>query len=140
MLLINTFLAPSTVAAAGIGLFAAQTIPQGTPVYVIDPQFDLLIPRHQIDVLPSGFRHQIERYSFSRQDYPFIVYVCDNGRFINHSREPNVGPDPSKSGQPFFHMQGGMALRNIEEGEELFEDYRVICDRSFGVDRFATFY
>jgi SET domain-containing protein len=60
---------------------------------------------------------------FGYLDHRLGCYILsgDDARFINHSDKPNMGPD-------FDHDRhgAGIALRDIQIGEEITIDYRLI--------------
>jgi SET domain-containing protein len=113
MLLIQSYVAPSTI--EGVGVFAAEAIPAGALIWKLDPTFDRLIRHDEIKGLPATFRKFAERYGYPYPHDPsLLVLELDNGRFMNHSAAPNTC---------FTDPDAGYALRRIEAGEELTCDY-----------------
>ena len=113
MLLIQSFVAPSAI--EGVGVFAAEAIPAGALIWKLDPGFDRLIREEDIASLPATFRTFVERYGYPYPHDPSAVVVeLDNGRFMNHSTEPNTC---------FTDPDAGYALRRIEAGEEITCNY-----------------
>lgn len=113
MLLVSTYVAPSAI--EGVGVFAATDIARGTLIWRLDHRFDLLISRHLLDEGEPSERELLMRYAYPHAPDPrFMIYESDNGRFMNHSFDPNTdftGPDK------------GFARRDIAAHEELTGDY-----------------
>ncbi|NHK26633.1 SET domain-containing protein-lysine N-methyltransferase [Parvularcula flava] len=113
MLLIKTFVAASAI--EGVGVFAGEAIKKGQLIWKLDHRFDLLIPRSVLEDGEMANRELLMRYSYPHAPDPrYVIYESDNGRFMNHSFDPNTdftGPDK------------GFARRDIAEGEELTGDY-----------------
>ena len=113
MLLIPTIVAPSTV--QGLGLFAAEPIAAGAPVWRFEPGFDRLLDAGWAATLPPVPRAFLDRHAYRSPEFPGqVVMPGDDARFLNHSETPNI-----ESAGRQTH-----ALRDIAAGEELFCDYR----------------
>jgi hypothetical protein len=113
MLLIQSFVAPSSI--EGVGVFAAEAIPAGALIWKLDSGFDRLIPEDEIARLPATFKAFVERYGYPYpHDQSVVVVELDNGRFMNHAIEPNTC---------FTDPDAGYALRRIEAGEEITCNY-----------------
>lgn len=113
MLLVRTYVAQSAI--EGVGVFAAEPIPAGTPIWRLEPALDRLIPTADYESAGPVLRELLDRYSYPSPDHPgFLVYEVDNGRFMNHADAPNTD---------FSAPAGGTALRAIAAGEELTCDY-----------------
>lgn len=113
MLIVATYLDKSPV--HGIGVFAKEFIPQGTKIWEFHPWFDLKIPPEVFDKLPPSAREEIEHHLYvPEKDGPYY-YEATMGKYMNHSREPNVD---------FSKVDEGRALRDIYPNEELTCDYR----------------
>ncbi|MDB5694343.1 MAG: protein-lysine N-methyltransferase [Alphaproteobacteria bacterium] len=113
MLLIPSYVAPSTI--EGVGVFASEAIPAGALIWKLDPGFDRLIRHDEIAGLPATFRTFAERYGYPYPHDPSLtVLELDNGRFMNHSTAPNTC---------FADPDAGYAVRRIEAGEEMTCDY-----------------
>ncbi len=113
MLLVNTFVGASAI--EGVGVFAADPIPSGTLIWRLEPDFDRLIPVETYETAEPLLKDFLDRYAYPSPDRPgFIVYEVDNGRFMNHSDDPNT--DFSDSG-------GATTIRDIAAGEELTCNY-----------------
>jgi SET domain-containing protein len=113
MLLVPTYVRPSRV--EGVGVFAAEEIPAGTLIWRLDERFDRLIHRRDVADQPETVRQFIERYAYPYPHDPDLLIVeLDNGRFMNHSDEPNTD---------FLHPDAGFTRRAIAADEELLCNY-----------------
>ena len=113
MLLIPTYVAPSSI--EGVGVFADQPIAAGTLIWRLDPALDRLIPRDEVAKLEPLFQRFVERYSYPYPHDPNLLIVeLDNGRFMNHADAPNTR---------FSDPDSGYTLRDIAAGEELTCNY-----------------
>ena len=110
---------------AGLGLFAKKFMPKGTCWFQSKPEDQILITKQQYltllqsndSPLTAGFLKAIKTYSYYEKHQDALVFCIDNARYVNHSTDPNSGGDeidsPLKS----------VALRDIQEGEEITENY-----------------
>ena len=113
MLLVRTYVAQSAI--EGVGVFAAEPIARGTPVWRLEPTLDRLIPVETWRNAAPVLKELLDRYAYPSADHPgHIVYDFDNGRFMNHADQPNTD---------FSADVGGVAARDIVAGEELTCDY-----------------
>lgn len=113
MMLVKTYVAPSGI--EGVGVFAGEAIAKGTTLWRFDARFDRTLTIEELEALPEGVRAFLEKYSYPHHaEEGIIVLELDNGRFMNHSTEPNTD---------FSQMDFGYALRDIKAGEELTCDY-----------------
>jgi len=117
MLLVDTELRPSPI--HGIGVFSTKFIPAGSTVWSFTPGFDLEIDEAEIERLSPPAREQFLKYSYRDVLTGKYVLCFDDGRFFNHSDDPNVidGITPETA-------QSSVAVRDIQPGEELTCDYR----------------
>lgn len=115
MLLVRTYLAPSAI--HGIGLFAGQRVPAGTPVWRFAAPLDRIYTVAQVAALPAVARAFLKRYGYRRHTH---IFLCgDDGRFVNHADLPScVAADDGAS----------IAARDLAIGDELTEDYRAFDD------------
>jgi hypothetical protein len=97
----------------GTGLFAAEAIAKGRPVWVFHPRIDHIFLNSE--ALPTAVRRLIRRHGYI--DGAWFVVPGDYAMFINHSPAPNVGVDNKENSID-------CALRDIAIGEELTQDYR----------------
>ena len=106
-------LAPSPI--HGVGVFAMRNIKKGDKLYtdIIPHQFDVPFKRFNklgkdiAEILLSHFPLIIEGSHFL---YPVTKFSA----YLNHSSDPNYDAKEDK------------ALRDIKQGEEITEDYRLI--------------
>lgn len=112
MLLVSTCVAPSPV--QGLGLFAADRIIAGTPVWRFTPPFDQLLDIADVRSTPAAFRAFFDTYCYESHDFPGrYVLSCDHAKFINHSERPNIASERTTS----------HATRDIAAGDEITCDY-----------------
>lgn len=70
-------------------------------------------------------------YSYFSGDNIFVDIRNDDGKFFNHSNNPNVvlGKILLEQNIPGnFHSMSTYALRDIKAGEELYDNYNTYCD------------
>lgn len=104
----------------GKGLFAMQDIKDGEIIFIKTGHIVTVKEATQLE-------KQLGEYSLQISDDFSLCpktkeELKDMAIFINHSCEPNVGPD----GQITF-----IALRDIKAGEELFHDYAMTTARPY---------
>ena len=113
MLLIPTRVRPSPV--HGLGLFAARPIRPGEVVSVWTDE-DVACDPAALEALPPAERALALRLGFVDPATGLFLLAAGGERFINHSEAPNLAGHPARV---------RVAIREIEAGEELVEDYRV---------------
>jgi hypothetical protein len=113
MLIVPTVLDKSPI--HGFGVFAKKRIPQGTRVWEFNPVFDIKISEAEFAKLPPSTKEEIEVHLYQPEEGGVLYYESTMGKYMNHSREPNVD---------FSEVNIGVATRDIEPGEELTCDYR----------------
>ena len=96
----------------GYGVVAKKKIPKGTITWIQDP-LDRVFTSDEVDRLDDIYKAVLDTYTFRNKDGHFVL-CWDNGRFINHSFKSNC-----LSTAYDFEI----AIRDIEEGEELTDDY-----------------
>lgn len=109
----------------GLGLFARQFIPAGTTWWRANLDNVLLLNQLQLETLLGSSRNQnFEEllntcliYGYYSATMDRIIICLDNARFVNHSEAPNSGAPIDCDGLT------STALRDIEPGEEIVEDY-----------------
>lgn len=116
MLLIKTKIKESPI--AGIGLFADQLIPKGTPVWKFQKGFDIELSKAQFAELSKPAQEQVLNYCYFNSTTEMYVICADDARFFNHSDDPNVSSGPNDD-----HLD--IALKDIEIGEELTQNYKI---------------
>ena len=120
MLTIRTFLKETRT--RGIGLFAAEPVPKGNVWWKDDDEFNRVLPGAKVDALPDAAKEFIYTYGSLNCDGEW--YIClDNGRFVNHSDDPNTMPtNPGGLGRGDW-----VASKDIKTGDEITSDYRMFC-------------
>lgn len=113
MIIVPTYLEKSDI--HGFGVFAKAFIPKGTKVWEFNPLFDIRFSQEQFDQLPEAARQEIEIHLYQPEPDGDLYYESTMGKYMNHSREPNVD---------FTEVGVGWATRDIQPGEELTCDYR----------------
>lgn len=114
MILIKTKIGQS--AKHGIGLFADQFIPKGTPTWKFNPRFDMALSQEDLDEMSETSREQMIWYCYYDFDINKYILCFDDQRFINHSSKNfNIISTPTQD----------VAARDIEAGEELLCDYNL---------------
>jgi len=99
--------------AVGYGVFATRRIPRGTLTWVLDP-LDQLLPPGRARELEPGYGDLLLRYAYLDRAGNTVL-SWDHGRFVNHSCDSSV----ASGGNDEFEI----ALRDIEAGEEITDDY-----------------
>lgn len=113
----------------GFGLYAKYLIPRGSVWYQPRPQDVLIITKEQWMTLRNSFIppkthqprlvHQFARtilsYSTHHREFDLLMFPLDNGKYVNHS------PDANSAYMAKELMS--VALRDIQPGEEITEDY-----------------
>ncbi|WP_428407486.1 SET domain-containing protein [Hyphococcus sp.] len=113
MMLVPTYVAPSDV--EGVGVFASETIKKGTLIWRYEPDFDRLVPAAWLNEQTPMMQEFLRKYAYPAHDRPdMLVIEIDNGRFMNHTLEPNTD---------FTRVIEGYATRDIAPGEELLCNY-----------------
>jgi uncharacterized protein len=116
MMLVRTRVAPSAI--HGLGLFAVEPIPKGTPVWRLAPGFDREVPAREVAALPPLAQEHTRWFSWVNRDNGRAVLSGDHACFMNHSPTPNTGMAPDAA-----PADTTVALRDIAAGEELTCDY-----------------
>ena len=109
----------------GLGLFAKKFIPKGTIWWYARPRDVLIITKAQFITLDSShktsqmkdFIHNLLTYSYYERDLDALIFCLDDSRFVNHSFNANSGASEDENG--FC----AVAIRDIQPGEEITEDY-----------------
>lgn len=113
MIIVPTFLDKSGI--HGLGVFAKDFIPVGAKIWEFNPVFDIRLTEEEFEQLPAPVKREIEVHLYQPEDKGLLYYESTMGKYMNHSREPNVD---------FSEVGVGWATRDIEPGEELTCDYR----------------
>ena len=109
------------VSKFGRGIFAQEDITEGTLVWsgVYGRNIRRFINEDEVRLWLSEMPNNKVRKEWLQ--FPIVFdggfeLDLDDGRFINHSYEPNIG-------YPSIEDNRGFALRDIKQGEELYENY-----------------
>lgn len=118
MLKVKTYLSESKIPGAGLGCFALEFIPKGTLIWEFDPQIDRRYTETDLLNMDQLSKDFIYKYAFKYRGQYFLC--VDNGRFFNHSKNPNT-LDPIDSNRTY-------SLVDIQIGEEILSDYGNFSD------------
>ena len=102
----------------GYGIFATRRIPRGTITWVRD-DLDQTFAPHELARLGPVYHPILEKYCFIDAQGRFVL-CWDLARFMNHSCQANC----LGAGYEFE-----VAVRDIEAGEELTDDYGTLNPR-----------
>lgn len=116
MILVRTRVGPSTI--HGSGLFAAEFIPRGTPVWRFLPGFDHDFSPEQFAALPPLAREHTRWFCFVSRQTGHVILSGDHACFINHADAANTGA-PANSLPPVTTV----ARRDIAADEEITCNY-----------------
>lgn len=97
----------------GLGLIAHEFIAKGTVTWRLVPGFDLLFSEEEVELLSPSAREQVYHYAFFLPRLQKHILCSDDSRFSNHSDDANAR----------FRDDHVVATRDIQEGEEITEDY-----------------
>jgi hypothetical protein len=113
MMLCRTFVAQSEI--QGLGVFAAEFIPCGGQMWVLNPKFDIFVQISELARLPAHMHEYVTRYSYPHLEMSGVRIIdCDDGKFMNHSEQPNTD---------FCIFDKGYALTDIAAGDEITCNY-----------------
>lgn len=119
----------------GHGVVATRRIPKGTITWVMDPLDRVLAPSDVAGLDPL-FHERLEHFTF-RDNQGRYVLCWDIARYVNHSSRANCYTTP-------YDFE--IAVRDIEEGEQLTDDYGTLnIERPFtclpepGTDRVTIY-
>ncbi|MEJ2251408.1 MAG: SET domain-containing protein [Candidatus Lokiarchaeota archaeon] len=109
----------------GLGLFAKNKIPCGTVWWHARPKDVIIITKEQFLNLDRSYKSQaihnyiniLLTYSYYERNLDSLVFCVDDSRYVNHSFDANSGASEDENG--FC----AVALRDIQPGEEITEDY-----------------
>ncbi|KAA9339984.1 SET domain-containing protein [Adhaeribacter soli] len=116
MLLVKTRLGQSKI--SGIGLFADQFISKGAIIWKYTEGVDLKLSDEQLAELEKEYPlDNLKKYLYRSKSSHLHILCGDDGRFINHSFQPNTS-DTSEDDEGFT-----IAASDIQPGEEITSDY-----------------
>ena len=119
MMLVRTEVRASAI--HGLGAFLLEPVARGQVIWRFDSRIDRVYSPEEVDSLPGAVRDYLMTYCTWREDVGLYVLCGDNGRYFNHSAEPNT----VSSGVCFGD---DVAAEDLPAGTELTTDYRAICD------------
>lgn len=96
----------------GFGVVATRLIPKGTITWSID-QLDRELDATFVDDLDPDYRRFLDTYTYRNRRGNYVL-CWDHGRFVNHSFESNCVTTA---------YEFELAVRDIEPGEQLTDDY-----------------
>ena len=113
MLVVRTYLEKSAI--HGFGIFCREAVRAGECVWQFHDKLDIKFTPEEFDALPPSVKEEIEWHMYEPEVGGAFYYEATMGKYMNHSREPNVD---------FADVGFGRARRDIAAGEELTCDYR----------------
>ncbi len=113
MLVVRTYLEKSPI--HGFGIFAREPVTRGSLVWQFHEKLDIKFTPEEFEKLPASVKEEIEWHMYEPEEGGPFYYEATMGKYMNHSRLPNV--DFSEVGQ-------GVATQDIAAGDELTCDYR----------------
>lgn len=117
MLYVKTHVAQSKI--HGLGIFADEFIPRGTVIWKFTQGFDQKFTREQILSFPEILQIYIYKYSWKGTKSKMYCFSSDNGKYFNHSSNPNTMSNYVDSEEEVVTT----AVRDIQIGEELTDNY-----------------
>ena len=119
MMRVRTSIGPSTIPGAGLGVFVAEPVQAGQVIWEFDTGLDILL-----DGMPQEpvLRAYVEKYGYEPLGEPGQWLLCvDDGRFINHSDQPNTSDTRNQT----------IATVAMAPGTEITSDYRAFARQPF---------
>ena len=107
---------------AHIGLFTKVKINKGQQISRLESKERIYYDLNQLEVIEKSYDHEVRikdllTYGWYDETIDKYIYAIDDDRFINHSSTPNM-EETIIDGQLYQ-----VALRDIDAGEELTNDY-----------------
>lgn len=96
----------------GYGVVATKFIPKGTITWALD-KLDRIFSPQQVRAMDPLYQQVLDKYTYRNAEGNHIL-CWDNARFVNHS---------SKSNCVTTAYEFEIAIRDIQPGEELTDDY-----------------
>jgi len=94
------------------------------------PGFDLKFTREQILAFPELLQIYIYKYSWRSKKSKLYCFSSDNGKFFNHSNDPNVLSEYRNNEEEAVTV----AIRDIQAGEEILDNYNSFEDEKSAGD------
>jgi SET domain-containing protein len=115
----------------GTGVFARSPIAAGTRIWEFDPSMHVCDREAMYALPPRKLRFALHGGYYHKPSGLFLWYT-DGMQYMNHATSPlaNIG----LSTWPPLQQDHTVALRDIEAGEELFEDYTFWSDGGLSPD------
>lgn len=88
MMVVRTYIDKSGI--HGIGVFAKELLRKGDKIWEYHPVFDLKIDPDVFAALPEAAREEIEIHMYMPEANGPFYYETTSGKYMNHSRDPNV--------------------------------------------------
>ena len=108
---------PASNSAMGLGVFAKEFIPNQSIVWQYIEGIDIRFPIEKLNELNEAQKEYFQVYGWIEQrqndEKPHLYCNADNTSFINHSKNSNISNRGDYS----------IAIRDIQDGEEIFIDY-----------------
>lgn len=100
----------------GVGVFAVRDLKAGEQLFMNIMPFPFKVPYKKLTNNVPSYVHDtlIDRWPHIKDGEVFVYPDARYVAYCNHSNEPN------------YDALTDVALRDIEKGEEIFEDYRKI--------------
>ena len=119
MMMVETVLRSSTI--HGLGVFLVAPLRRGELIWRFDSRIDRVYALDELATLPQHVQTYLRTYSTWHAPSGLFVLCGDNGRYFNHSEQPNTVSNAISFGEDH-------AARDLNAGEELTSDYSTICD------------
>ena len=114
MFLIDTYLDKSKI--HGVGVFSKENVNKGRKIKEERPEFEMEFNKNKLPSMPLALAKLIDTHAYERKlGYGILVLGLANEKYLNHSDDPSVNDD-------------GVALKNINIGDEITIDYRDFDD------------
>lgn len=123
MLLVNHFVGPSAI--DGLGVFTSEHIRTGQEIWHFNPLIDREISLPDLITLPDAAILQVMRHAEFHPERQSFVLAADGDYYMNHADQPSL----VDAGRTMY------AARDLEVGEELTCDYRVVQVVEFHPDQ-----
>ena len=121
MMLVPTRVRPSAI--HGMGLFALDAIPAGTPIWRFEPGFDREFSPREFAALSAEAQKHLRWFAYVDRTTGGWILSGDHTCFMNHAPTPNTGVGGGAESTATGAVVT-VALRAISAGEELTCDYR----------------
>ena len=109
----------------GTGVFAAEDVTVGAPVWRFHPRVDQILSDADVAALPEACRIFLSVYAYKSKDLGGrLVLSGDHARFLNHSNDPNTEE----------HHFVSVACKPIRVDDEITCDYRAFCTDGLGFE------